>query len=151
MPRGGATLLAIVRRGVYTARTLMNTKDLVPARKPSYDCLKCPAYCCSYDRIIVENRDLRRLARHFGVELETARLRFTKVKDGEQVLRHQKDKIYGSICMFIDTETRRCTVYGARPGVCHEYPDKPRCGYYDFLKWERKHQEDEEFIPLQKG
>ena len=128
----------------------MTTDNVVPARKPSYDCLKCPAYCCSYERIIVEKGDLKRLARHFGLDIETARRRFTKIKEGEQVLRHQKDKIYGSICMFIDTKTRRCTVYDARPGVCHEYPDKPRCGYYDFLKWERSPQEDETFIPLSK-
>ncbi|MEA2462547.1 MAG: hypothetical protein QOJ98_294, partial [Acidobacteriota bacterium] len=25
-------------------------------QKLSYDCLKCPAYCCSYDRIIVEKK-----------------------------------------------------------------------------------------------
>lgn len=116
----------------------------------NYDCLKCPAYCCSYDRIIVETSDLKRLARHFGVDLETARRRFTKIKEGEQVLRHQKDQIYGTICMFLDIKTRRCTIYEARPGVCHEYPDKARCGYYDFLKWERAHQEDPDFIPLQK-
>jgi Fe-S-cluster containining protein len=122
-----------------------------PQRKLAYDCLKCPAYCCSYDRIIVETSDLRRLARHFGIDMETARRRFTKVKDDEQVLRHQKDSIFGSVCMFLDTKTRRCTIYDARPGVCHEYPDKPRCGYYDFLRWERSHQEDEEFIPLVKG
>ena len=127
------------------------TTTTAPAPKPTYDCLKCPAYCCSYDRIIVEKRDLTRLARHFGIDVETARRRFTKVTSGEQVLRHQKDKIYGSICMFIDQKTRRCSIYEARPGVCHEYPDKPRCGYYDFLKWERKHQEDEEYIPLRKG
>jgi Fe-S-cluster containining protein len=116
-----------------------------------YDCLKCPAYCCSYDRIIVTKRDLSRLAKHFGIEPETAQRRFTKIVEGEQVLRHQKDTVYGSICMFIDLETRRCTVYQARPGVCHEYPDRPHCGYYDFLKWERKHQENEEFIPLKMG
>ena len=127
----------------------MTTKTGVPAKKLSYDCLKCPAYCCSYDRISVEPADLRRLARHFGVDVETARKRFTKVKEGEQVLRHQKDEIYGSICMFIDKSTRRCTIYEARPGVCHEYPDRPRCGYYDFVKWERRHQEDPDFIPLQ--
>ena len=130
---------------------MANDQIASPAPKPSYDCLKCPAYCCSYDRIIVEKSDLKRLARHFGIDVETARQRFTKIKEGEQVLRHQKDHIYGSICMFIDIKTRRCTIYDARPGVCHEYPDKPKCGYYDFLKWERKHQEDPEFIPLQKG
>ncbi|MGN6183757.1 MAG: YkgJ family cysteine cluster protein [Thermoanaerobaculia bacterium] len=122
----------------------------VVARKPAYDCLKCPAYCCSYDRIHVTKRDVNRLAKHFGIDPETAKKRFTKEVEGEQVLRHQKDTIYGSICMFIDLKTRRCSVYEARPGVCHEYPDKPKCGYYEFLQWERKHQEDEEFIPMKR-
>jgi len=49
------------------------TEVLTPVRKPSYDCLKCPAYCCSYDRIVVENKDLRRLARHFDIDVDTAR------------------------------------------------------------------------------
>lgn len=115
-----------------------------------YDCSKCPAYCCSYDRIIVTKRDVNRLAKHFGVDDETALNRFTKLVDGEQVLRHQKDEIYGSVCMFLDVKTRRCTVYEARPGVCREYPEGPRCGYYDFLRWERSHQEDDEFVPLQR-
>ena len=116
-----------------------------------YDCAKCPAYCCSYDRIVVNKWDLKRLARHFGIDPETAQRRFTKRVEGEQVLRHQRDKIFGSICMFLDVKTRRCTIYEARPGVCHEYPDRPRCGYYDFLRWERNHQDDQEFIPLRKG
>ena len=127
----------------------MTTDNVVPARKPSYDCLKCPANCCSYDRISVEERDIRRLARHFDVDVETARARFTKMREGERVLRHQKDKIYGSVCMFLDVKTRRCTIYNARPGVCHEYPDRPRCGYYEVLRWERRHQDDPEYIPLQ--
>jgi Fe-S-cluster containining protein len=120
-------------------------------KKPTYDCLKCPAYCCSYQRIIVEKRDLTRLAKHFKLDLEDARKRFTKICEGEQVLRHQKDTTYGTVCMFLDKETRRCTIYEARPAVCHEYPDRPRCGYYDFLAWEREFQEDETFIPLEKG
>jgi Fe-S-cluster containining protein len=125
--------------------------DMPPiAPKPLYDCTKCPAYCCSYERIVVENRDLTRLAKHFGIDLEVARARFTKVREGEQVLRHQKDPYYGSVCMFLDPKERRCTVYNARPGVCHEYPDRPRCGYYDFLKWERRHQENEEFVPMKR-
>jgi uncharacterized protein len=119
-----------------------------PARKPLYDCLKCPAYCCSYEQIQVTKRDLNRLAKHFGIDAETARRRFTRKVEGSDVLRHQKDRIFGSICMFIDLETRRCSVYDARPGVCHEYPAQPRCGYYEFLSWERNHQEDDEFIPM---
>lgn len=99
---------------------------------------------------MVEKRDLTRLARHFGVDEETAKQRFTKTVEGEQVLRHQKDKFFGSVCMFLDTQARRCTIYDARPGVCHEYPEKPHCGYFDFLKWERRFQDDEEFVPMKR-
>jgi Fe-S-cluster containining protein len=120
-------------------------------KKPLYDCLKCPAYCCSYDRIIVNGHDIRRLAKHFDITAEQAIDRFTKLVENERVLRHQKDEIYGSICMFIDKKTRRCSIYKARPGVCHEYPDRPHCGYYDFLTWERRHQDDKDFIPLSKA
>jgi uncharacterized protein len=123
----------------------------MPEKKLLYNCAKCPAYCCSYERIIVNGHDLRRLARHFTVTPDEARVRFTKVVDGEQVLRHQKDDIYGSVCQFLDKKTRRCTVYESRPAVCHEYPDRPRCGYYDFLRGERSHQDDPDFIPLKKS
>jgi len=116
-----------------------------------YDCAKCPAYCCSYERIVVTKRDVNRLARHFDIDADTALRRFTKIVEGEQVLRHQKDKIYGSVCMFLDVKTRRCTIYEARPAVCHEYPDRPHCGYYDFLRWERQQQGDDDFIPLKRG
>lgn len=113
-----------------------------------YDCSKCPGYCCSYPRIEVKDRDVKRLARHFGLEKAEAEKRFTRLYEpGERVLKHRKDEIYGSICRFFDTDVRRCTVYEARPQVCREYPNGNRCGYYDFLKFERKHQEDPDFIP----
>jgi hypothetical protein len=38
-------------------------------------------------------------------------------------------------------------VYAARPYVCRRYPYGSTCGYYDFLKFERAHQGDEEYIP----
>jgi Fe-S-cluster containining protein len=113
-----------------------------------YDCSKCPGYCCSYPRIEVKDRDVKRLARHFDLGFAEAEKRFTRLYEpGERVLKHRKDEIYGSICRFFDTEVRRCTVYEARPQVCREYPNGTRCGYYDFLKFERKHQDDPDFIP----
>ena len=115
--------------------------------QPRYDCTKCPAYCCSYDQISIDKRDLNRLAKHFGIEPEVAADRFTKIKDGEVVLRHRKDTIFDSVCVFLDPATRRCTVYDARPAVCRAYPEHPTCGYYEFLRWERRHQGDEEFVP----
>jgi len=65
----------------------------------------------------------------------------------EWILRHQKDHIYTSVCRFFDTDARRCTVYEARPYVCRKYPYGNKCGYYAFLKFEREHQADEEFVP----
>ena len=116
-----------------------------------YDCSRCPGYCCSYPRIEVKDADLRRLARHFELEPEVAEKRFTRryEADGvsERILKHRKDTVYGSICRFFDTTERRCTVYAARPAVCRQYPNGTRCGYYDFIQFERKHQDDPDFIP----
>jgi Fe-S-cluster containining protein len=119
--------------------------------QPRYNCLKCPGYCCSHARIAVTDHDIERLARHFNISARKARERFTyryRTKEvDEQILRHQKDHIYSSVCRFFDTDERRCTVYEARPNVCRKYPYGSRCGYYDFLQFERKHHDDPKFIP----
>lgn len=114
-----------------------------------FNCARCPAYCCSYTRIPVEESDVRRLALHLGLTPEAAARKFTKKGDepGEVILRHQPDKTFGTVCKFLDRETRRCTVYEARPAICRSYPGTVRCGYYDFLCFERRAQEDPEFIP----
>ncbi len=116
-----------------------------------FTCAKCPGYCCSHARIAVTDHDIRRLAKHKGIAEETARDRFTyRYKSGdvdEQILRHHKDEIYESVCKLFDRQTRQCTVYAARPYVCRKYPYGNRCGYYDFLKFERTHQDDADYIP----
>lgn len=114
-----------------------------------YDCLKCPGYCCSYPIIQITERDLARLARHFEITPEEARRRFTKRENGHGIaLRRKPDPHFGRICRFFDTDERRCTVYKARPGICRQFPGEPRCGYYDFLKFERRHQEDAEYVAV---
>jgi Fe-S-cluster containining protein len=119
--------------------------------KSRYDCLKCPGYCCSHPRIAVSDYDIERLARHFGISTRAARERFTyryQTQDvDEQILRHQRDHIYKSVCRFFDTDERRCTIYEARPNVCRRYPYGKTCGYYSFLSFEREHQGDQDFIP----
>ena len=114
-----------------------------------FDCAKCPAYCCSiYDRVQVTRRDINRLAKHFGVSYETARRRYTKMWEDERVLRRVKDVIFEETCMFLDQETRGCTIYHARPAVCREYPARARCTYYDMLQFERRQQADETVVPV---
>ena len=122
----------------------------VRAKPTKYSCSKCPAYCCSYPEIEVTSRDIERLARHFEVSYRVAEARYTKYDAKQKItlLRHREDKIFDSVCTMLDQKTRRCTVYHARPAVCRGYPDSPRCGYYEFLKFERTHQGDEKFIAL---
>ncbi len=123
-----------------------------PAPRIQYDCSKCPGYCCSYPRIELKDGDVKRLAKHFGLSFEQAERKFTRVyksdEGPERILRHQKDDIYGTICRFFDTKARRCTIYAARPTVCRQYPNGAKCGYYEFIKFERKHQDDPDFVPL---
>lgn len=114
-----------------------------------FDCSKCPAYCCSvYERVSVTGRDLRRLAKHFGVTEEVASKRYTRMNSGERVLRRTPDVIFERACMFLDRETRGCTIYHARPNVCREYPARSRCVYYDVLAFERTQQDDPDVLPL---
>ncbi len=112
----------------------------------SYDCSKCPGYCCSYPVIALEKRDVERLARHHGLDFEAARKSFTRSDHGRRyILKRKPDEHFGRICRFFDTRKRRCTVYEARPGVCRSHPG-PRCGYYEFLKFEREAQDDPAYI-----
>ncbi|MEO1041979.1 MAG: YkgJ family cysteine cluster protein [Pseudomonadota bacterium] len=113
-----------------------------------YDCIKCPAYCCSYEHIPCDDDDQKRLAKHFGLTKKEAKSRFTKKGDAEtpRVLRHKWDEHFGSVCRFLDTETRGCTIYEARPEICRDFPTQKRCGYYDFLMFEREVQEDDEWV-----
>jgi Fe-S-cluster containining protein len=116
--------------------------------KPSYDCSKCPAYCCSYPEIEVSKADIARLAKRFGLSPAVAEERFTKLQREENVriLRHREDEHFASVCMFLDRKTRRCTVYESRPHTCRGYPYGNHCGYFEFLKFEREHQNDENFV-----
>ena len=125
--------------------------------KVKYDCAKCPGYCCSYPRIEVTKSDIERLAGHFEITPAQAKSKFTRnyvYKEGdpkdhvnERILKHKKDHIYATSCQFHDPELRRCTIYEARPDVCRVFPDGKKCGYYGFLKFERKCQGDKDFIP----
>ena len=111
-----------------------------------YNCAKCPAYCCSYELITVTEADLRRLARRHKLSVSAARRRFTKIDAKRQVMRHHRDEHFGSVCRFLDRKSRQCTVYEDRPSICRGYPGSRRCGYYDFLTFERGTQGDPAYV-----
>ena len=111
-----------------------------------YNCKKCPGYCCSYPLIALNKRDVERLAKHFRLTFRQAKAKFTVERWGAKYsMRRKKDHIFGGVCRFFDTEKRCCTVYESRPSLCRSFPGG-RCGYYDFLAFERRAQEDPEFI-----
>jgi hypothetical protein len=113
----------------------------------SYNCSKCPGYCCSYPLIEVSKRDVERLAKHFDLSFAEARAKFTyEDSEAKYAMRRKADSHFGRICKFFDTDERRCTIYHARPSTCREYPHKSSCGYYDFLKFERDQQDDKAHV-----
>ena len=117
--------------------------------KTSYNCSECPAYCCSvYERVQVTKRDVKRLAKHFGTDIDSAVRRYTTTYNGERILKRKADPIFGKACRFLDPQTRRCTIYLARPAVCREFPDQTRCAYFDLLQFERLQQGDDTVVPL---
>jgi Fe-S-cluster containining protein len=127
----------------------MRSTKATKAKRRYYNCAKCPAYCCAiYDLVQVNESDVKRLAEHFRVGFRTASRRFTKTYHGEQILRQKADPIFGKACKFLDSETRRCTVYEARPEVCRVFPKRARCAFYDLLSFERKWEGDENVVPL---
>ena len=118
----------------------------------SYDCTKCPGYCCYYPVIHITRNDLKRIARHFGLGFRAAKKKFTVARDDEPLtMKRKADRHFGRVCQFFDTRKRCCSIYEARPSTCRKYPDGPRCGYYEFLKFERDLQDDDKFIATTGG
>ena len=128
---------------------MKTTKTSAKAKRSYYNCAKCPAYCCAiYDLVNAKQSDIERLAKHFRVSIRTAVRRFTKTYQGTRILRQKADPIFGKACKFLDPETRRCTVYEARPDACREFPKRARCALYDLLTFERRWEKDENVLPL---
>ena len=82
------------------------------------DCLTC-ANCCKTTSPIFTDKDIDRLANHFGMKPS----QFI-----EKSLHIDEDKHYvlnTAPCSFLDSENY-CTVYESRPTACREYPHTNR-------------------------
>ncbi len=116
-----------------------------------YNCLKCPGYCCSHSRIAVSEHDIARLA-------GTSKSRRNKLASVSRITTRRRTPTSKSCVTSAITFTNRSAASSirtnaaarstkARPNVCRKYPYGNSRGYYSFLKFEREHQADEEFIP----
>ena len=126
-------------------------------QRRAYDCGDCPAICCTvYEAVSVDDADARRLARHLGLTPAAfVALATRRGPRGETILRRKPDLASGTgeCCAFLDTQTRRCKVYDARPEVCRDFPAEKareggRCAYYDLLRYVRRESGDPDRVPL---
>jgi hypothetical protein len=114
-----------------------------------YNCTKCPAYCCSiYERVQVTKRDIKRLAKHFGVDYETRSGVIRPLLAGRADMRRKADPTFGQACKFLRSGFATLHHLQRSPSVCREFPDRARCAYYDLLTFERSQQGDETVLPL---
>ena len=69
-------------------------------KKLKYNCLKCTGYCCSYDRIEVSEKDIRRLAQYFEIsqqDVKSKHLKTYKLKNKkgyDQVVRPRSSDLF---------------------------------------------------------
>lgn len=111
----------------------------------SYDCLSCPGFCCTYTEIDLSEHDAKRMAKHLKLSFEKFRDKYLqkgKSHRGLLLFKRVEDAIFGFCCPFLHPVGRICTMYTVRPKVCRGYPYGKSCGYYQFLRWERAHQQD---------
>ena len=98
---------------------------------PTNPCLTCDARCCRRYAIYVVPADIRRIAAHLGrpaadfVTAETADLAPelpVVYLDGRPSQLALASVPGGEDCVFVDPDTRRCTIHDHAPYVCRMYP-----------------------------
>lgn len=121
--------------------------------EPKFDCSDCVAFCCSGNyNVAAGPADVALLSVQLRMTFDEVQRRYTT--DGT-TLRHQRDPLFGSACVFLDLVKRRCTVYAARPAVCRVWPRpehaapgvEGRCAYYDLYCHVRNEME-RQAVPL---
>jgi len=109
----------------------------------NFTCTACGT-CCSGEpgAVWVNDDEIAELAAHLGTTPTDIEATYVRRLGSRRALLERFD----GDCIFLDATSRRCTVYAARPATCRSYPGEGRCGYYDFLKFERRTQNNPEFV-----
>lgn len=107
------------------------------AGEKKFDCTDCVAFCCSnVYQVSLTAVDVARLS--FDGAMGPAEFKSRYTTDGF-TLKQVPDPLFGTACVFLDQEARRCTIYNSRPAVCRVWPRpehaapgaEGRCGFYD--------------------
>jgi Fe-S-cluster containining protein len=89
-----------------------------------FECTECGDCCTNrgdYAYVYVNREEVRQLAAHLELTTQAFRRRYTfRDEDGWTQL-----QVRDRACVFLDAESRRCTVYAARPVQCRTFPFWP--------------------------
>ncbi|MCR9292001.1 MAG: YkgJ family cysteine cluster protein [bacterium] len=87
-----------------------------------FSCTQCGRCCSGAPGFVwVDDDETALLAEHMGMELEEFRDRFVRRVGARESLVEYPD----GDCIFLDPDTRGCTVYEARPIQCRSWPFWP--------------------------
>ena len=78
------------------------------------DCTTC-GNCCKTLQIMVDNRDIKRLAAKLGVSVRQFSQQYVGIADD------QSKYFLSTPCVFLSADNR-CTVYEDRPQACRDFP-----------------------------
>ena len=92
-------------------------------------CNFCPGYCCyrlKGSTLYLDNDDINRIARYFGVTDGEVRKRYIHAKNTF------KTRSDGS-CVFLSNDKlhARCTIHECRPRQCRDFPYDAPCPYLE--------------------
>ena len=96
-----------------------------PAPSPWYGrglafrCTQCGNCCTGAPGYVwVDDDEIRRIAEHRGVPLGEVRYQDVKIVGDQMSLREHAN----GDCVYLDPQTRRCTIYPVRPIQCRTWP-----------------------------
>jgi len=84
-----------------------------------FHCTQCGNCCTGAPGVVwVTDEELAKLAELLGQPIDELRQQHTRRVEGRVSLTERKN----GDCTFFDPESRRCTVYSARPAQCRTWP-----------------------------
>ena len=99
------------------------TKEGFPYGFEPNACATCGGRCCTGESgyIYVNKTEMERLAQFLDISIEDLKKKYL-YKSGYRYSIKEKEDETGFACIFFDSESKGCLVYGARPLQCRTFP-----------------------------
>ncbi len=84
-----------------------------------FSCTQCGNCCTGAPGVVwVTDEEIAQIAELRGTTIDELRKEHTRLVEGRVSLTERKN----GDCTFFDSESRRCTIYSARPAQCRTWP-----------------------------